>query len=245
MATICFPKCTGYYPSRDDRYRQLFSNLLDEDDFELSYEGYLRAIQLYGRESAILLESPVKHMNFTDWKTKHPSTLAEYRQRARAQGYSPKSGVSEYREGLYYPNGIPKRSSPARDDDELPQIIEVMSDGTGPNHSNDQQNTQLTTHSNKPATLRGMSGSRVPLADDFGSTCVGGMEMAVVVTELLERVVESESPNEWIDTIKETLEYIGGSENMTAFLNTMYEKFPQKEDDNNKAASIGRQLRGL
>ncbi|KAF5009654.1 hypothetical protein FDECE_4155 [Fusarium decemcellulare] len=245
MATIRFPKCTGYYPSRDDRYRKLFSDRLLEDDFELSYEGYLRAIQLYGRESAILLESPVKDRTLTVWKRKHPSTLAEYRQRARAQGYNPKSGESDHQQGLYYPNGIPKRSTPARDDNEIPEIIEVMSDGTGPNQSNGQQNTQLAAHPSKPSTLRGMSGSRVPLADDFGSTCVGGMEMAVVVTELLERVVESESPNEWIDTIKETLEYIGGSENMTAFLNTMYEKFPQKEDNNTKAASIGRQLRGL
>ncbi|KAJ3519598.1 hypothetical protein NM208_g14066 [Fusarium decemcellulare] len=245
MTTIRFPKCTGPYPSADDQYRQLFSDRLLEDDFELSYEGYLRAIQLYGNEFAIVLQSPVKNANFTAWIREHPLLIAEYHKRARAQGYNPKSGQSKPLEGLYYPNGVPKTSKPAGNDDELPEIIEVMSDGTDPNQINGQQNTQLAAHSNKPATLRGMTGSRVPLAGDFGSTCVGGMEMAVVVTELLERVIESESPNEWIDTIKETLEYIGGSENMTAFLNTMYEKFPKKEDNNTKAASIGRQLRGL
>jgi hypothetical protein len=88
-----------------------------------------------------------------------------------------------------------------------------------------------------------MSGSRVPTADNFASTCVGGMEMAVVVTELLERVVKGDVNDEWKTTVKETLDYIGGLENMYAFLDIMYKQFPQQEDTS-LASTVGCRLRG-
>ncbi|KAL6914210.1 hypothetical protein ACHAP8_008705 [Fusarium lateritium] len=96
---------------------------------------------------------------------------------------------------------------------------------------------------NKPTTLRNMSGSRVPTANNFASTCVGGMEMAVVVTELLERVVKGDLNNGWKETITETLDYIGGSENMYAFLNVVYNQFPKKVETS-PASTIGCGLRG-
>lgn len=95
----------------------------------------------------------------------------------------------------------------------------------------------------KPTTLRGMSGNRVPAPDDFANTCVGGMEMAVVVTELLERVAEGGLNDEWKNTVEETLNYIGGSENMYAFLDYMYKQFPKKEDTS-PASTVGCRLRG-
>ncbi|WXC66612.1 hypothetical protein SNK03_012392 [Fusarium graminearum] len=96
---------------------------------------------------------------------------------------------------------------------------------------------------NRPTTLRGMSGSCVATSDNFASTCVGGMEMAVVVTELLERVVKGDLDNEWKETIIETLEYIGGSENMYAFLDVVYKQFPKKLVTS-PASTIGCRLRG-
>ncbi|KAJ0136721.1 Uncharacterized protein HZ326_20280 [Fusarium oxysporum f. sp. albedinis] len=86
-----------------------------------------------------------------------------------------------------------------------------------------------------------MSSSRVPIADDFGNTCVGGMEMAVVVTELLEGAVRGNLDVEWKRTIEDTLDYIGGSENMATFLSMMYKKFPKKKDTS-VASTIGRRL---
>ncbi|KAG8669901.1 hypothetical protein FPOAC2_09243 [Fusarium poae] len=114
--------------------------------------------------------------------------------------------------------------------------------------STDNNDHELHEHhgdhkDNKPITLRGMSGSRVPTANKFASTCVGGMEMAVVVTELLERVVNEDFNNEWKKTITETLDYIGGSENMYAFLDVMYKQFPKKVEAS-PASTIGCRLRG-
>lgn len=99
-------------------------------------------------------------------------------------------------------------------------------------------------HYKKPVTLRGMSGSRVVERSDFGNTCVGGMEMAFVVTELLERVVEGDLSDDWKAAIKETLDYIGGSQNMGEFLGLMYERFP-KQEDISVASTIGCRLRGV
>jgi hypothetical protein len=69
-------------------------------------------------------------------------------------------------------------------------------------------------HYKKLVALRGMSGSREVERSDFGNTCVGGMEMAFVVTELLERVVEDDLSDEWKVATRETLHYIGGLQNM-------------------------------
>ncbi|GKU00241.1 hypothetical protein FLAG1_06779 [Fusarium langsethiae] len=112
-----------------------------------------------------------------------------------------------------------------------------------PSTDNNDREHHEDHRDNKPTTLRGMSGSRVPTADNFASTCVGGMEMAVVVTELLEGVVKGDLSDEWKDTIMETLEYIGGSENMYAFLDVVYRQFPKKSETS-LASTIGCRLRG-
>ncbi|EMT68592.1 hypothetical protein FOC4_g10013010 [Fusarium odoratissimum] len=58
-----------------------------------------------------------------------------------------------------------------------------------------------------------------------------------------ERAVKGNLDVEWKRTIEDTLDYIGGSENMATFLGMMYKKFPKKKDTS-VASTIGRRLRG-
>ncbi|KAF4442121.1 hypothetical protein F53441_11824 [Fusarium austroafricanum] len=263
-----FDKCETIDRSRDTIYDTAFVQRLSRPvdatgGYTIPYSGYLRALQLYGNEEAFEL-SPQERDNLRNCKN-----LEFCRSLARNQGYNPDSGKTAPWAGVYFPyphvqlypgpliailptsdvEQAPSRkqvsSSTDTDAQSNPSTGEATQD-TDTTGSPSLENSFVTLHMNdptKPVTLRGMSGSRVPMAEDFGNTCVGGMEMAVVVTELLERAVKGDLDDEWKSTIKNTLEYIGGSENMAAFLSTMYNRFPKKKDTS-AASTIGRRLRG-
>ncbi|KAF4961632.1 hypothetical protein FSARC_10122 [Fusarium sarcochroum] len=259
-----FAKCETSRRVDDPVYRNSFllrlRRPLDECG-SIPYSGYVRALHLYGNETAFEL-SEQERANFLSCKN-----LNMCRSLARNQGYNPESGRTAPWEGVYFPSGHittypgpmittlnadSEQTSLKTSEDIGPSLIDFIDEepakikDVASDIPISPRPVPQFNDSTKPETLRGMSGNRVPDADDFGSTCVGGMEMAVVVTELLERVVEG-NLDEWRGTIKETLEYIGGSENMAAFLDTMYKNFPKKEDDssNSVASTVGLRLRGL
>ncbi|KAF4334722.1 hypothetical protein FBEOM_11433 [Fusarium beomiforme] len=254
---IVFEKCETIDRQRDHVYETSFVQRLRGPGVghTVPYNGYVRALQLYGNEDAFEL-TPEECENLM-----HCKNLEFCRSLARNQGYNPDSGSTAPWAGAYFPleyiqtypgprmiileAGVKQAASSTEIDAQSSMISTEAAE-----QSDMSDNTSLVRLSTlqlydsiKPATLRGMSGSCVPIAENFGNTCVGGMEMAVVVTELLERAVKGNLDIEWKRTIKDTLDYIGGSENMTAFLNIMYEKFPKKKDTS-AASTIGRRLRG-
>ncbi|KAM5352045.1 hypothetical protein ACJ41O_004768 [Fusarium nematophilum] len=262
MTILCFPKCTDKkFPSGDRELRRDFREPLRNNN-DIPYNGYRRALQLYGNEIAI--DASDRGDRFRHWIQRSPEIIAEYRQQARDEGYNIYSGTSDPWRGRYFRDGrrleprpfdthttndqaqdedsqpvVSKNLEPDLSDEELPEISELVSNV----FTSRPPPAARSGEPEKPETLRGMTGSRVPLPQDFGKTCVGGMEMAVVLVELLELAVEDPSREGLKDAIKETLEYTGGSKSMSAFLDVMYEKFP-KEDTRFAASTVGRQLRG-
>ncbi|KAF5017903.1 hypothetical protein F66182_10132 [Fusarium sp. NRRL 66182] len=247
-----FEKCHALDRRADEVYHSSFTYPLFFCCLSIPYDGYLRALQLYGNEAAFHL-NPIQRQNFLRWSRTRGSCIQAYRSQARRQGYNPESGKTAPWHGIYFPedpgsstivlltDGNQDLANIVGDPRPIPdQLLQVLDLGTPRTVS-----TRLTHQPNnltKPVTLQGMSGSRTPVSNDFGSTCVGGMEMAVVVTELLEQVTEGDIDDYWKDTIKETLGYIGGSENMAAFLNVIYQRFPRERDDS-ATPTIGRRLR--
>ncbi|KAG5770562.1 hypothetical protein H9Q72_002622 [Fusarium xylarioides] len=261
---IVFDKCETIEPQRDSIYETSFLQRL-KCPFVVQtvpYTGYLRALQLYGNEDAFDLTQDERENLMTC------KNLEFCRSLARAQGYNPESGNTAPWAGVYFPLQFIQTYPGLRMIVLEPDVEEqtLPTEQTLSSTDTEDQSTFLTTEttqlvemaeetslvpfstlqlydSAKPATLRGMTGSRLPTADDFGNTCVGGMEMAVVVTELLEGAVKGNFDAEWKRAIEDTLDYIGGSENMAAFLEMMYKKFPKKKDTS-VASTIGRRLRG-
>ncbi|KAF9768260.1 hypothetical protein IL306_014446 [Fusarium sp. DS 682] len=254
---IVFDKCETIDRQRDHVYETSFVQRLRGSDvgYTVPYSGYVRALQLYGNEDAFELTLKERE-NLMNCKN-----LEFCRSLARNQGYNPDSGNTAPWAGAYFPleyiqtcpgprmtiieGGVKQATSSTETD---AQSSLTSTEATEQNDMSESTSlVRLSTlhmyDSVKPTTLRGMSGSRVPIAEDFGNTCVGGMEMAVVVTELLERAVKGNLDVEWRRTMEDTLDYIGGSENMAAFLSMMYDKFPKKKDTS-VASTIGRRLRG-
>jgi hypothetical protein len=250
---ITFDKCETIVRSEDPVYvttflRDLRRHIDATGRHTILYAGYLRALQLYGNENAFEL-APKEKLNLD-----HCRNLEICRAAARKDGYSPSDGRTSPWAGVYFSTEyITTYPGPLAT---FLVTVGEASSSTSESSNSDESSQQslidlrtsdssLSTvgHHKKPVTLRGMSGSRVVERSDFGNTCVGGMEMAFVVTELLERVVEGDLSDEWKVAIKETLHYIGGSQNMGEFLDLMYERFPKKEEIS-VASTVGRRLRG-
>ncbi|KAM0195527.1 hypothetical protein ACHAPA_003005 [Fusarium lateritium] len=251
---ISFDKCETIVRSEDPVYvttflRDLRRHIDATGRHTILYAGYLRALQLYGNENAFEL-APKERLNFENCRN-----LEICRAAARNDGYNPSDGRTSPWMGVYFSTQY-IRTYPGPLGTFLTTVGEASS--STPESSNSDKYSQenlidlrtsdssLSTilHSKKPVTLRGMSGSRVVERSDFGNTCVGGMEMAFVVTELLERVVEGDLSDEWKVAIRETLHYIGGSQNMGEFLDLMYERFP-KQEEISVVTTVGRRLRGI
>ncbi|KAF5680665.1 hypothetical protein FCIRC_5764 [Fusarium circinatum] len=261
---IVFDKCETIERQRDSIYETSFHQRL-KCPFVVQtvpYTGYLRALQLYDNEDAFDLTQDERE-NLMNCKN-----LEFCRSLARNQGYNPESGNTAPWAGVYFPLQFIQTYPGPRMIVIEPGVEEqtVPSEQTLSSTDTEDQSAFSTTEASqeiekaeetslvpfltlqlcdpvKPATVRGMSGGRVPTADDFGNTCVGGMEMAVVVTELLEGAVKGNFDVEWKRAIEDTLDYIGGSENMAAFLEMMYKEFPKKKETS-VASTIGRRLRG-
>ncbi|KAL7901114.1 hypothetical protein HDV64DRAFT_275925 [Trichoderma sp. TUCIM 5745] len=88
------------YRSRDHTFRVSFSTPLSKTPPRLSREGYIRALELYGREDILLdaLQSSVYH--FKEWRKQNPGDLEHYRRYANSLGYDWERG-SVTEEGIY------------------------------------------------------------------------------------------------------------------------------------------------
>ena len=100
MPEFQVPCCKGPHPSRDPEFRHAFSDPLNKNPPRLSKEGYIRALQLYGREDHRLDSLKSRASRFADWRNLHPGDIDKFRRHAAALGYDWEHGtVNE--DGLY------------------------------------------------------------------------------------------------------------------------------------------------
>ncbi|OPB38619.1 hypothetical protein A0O28_0017250 [Trichoderma guizhouense] len=92
MLRFLVPPSDGVYPSRDSRFRRSFYQPLQKNPPQLTKEGYIRALQLYGREDKFLDSLPSSASRFNKWKRDNPGDLAEYRHYANKRDYDWENG---------------------------------------------------------------------------------------------------------------------------------------------------------
>ncbi|KAG5812571.1 hypothetical protein H9Q74_004297 [Fusarium xylarioides] len=91
--------------SKDVEYQYLFSKPLALPGTTISYKGYIRALQLYGREDQ--LTNSHKVTRYDRWVARNPGLHKQYQEQARRDGYNPIGGSSNAFTGVYYPNPPP------------------------------------------------------------------------------------------------------------------------------------------
>ncbi|PNP77756.1 hypothetical protein FNYG_08837 [Fusarium nygamai] len=88
--------------SKDVDYQRLFSKPLALPGSTISYEGYIRALQLYGREDQ--LTNSHKVTRYDRWVARNSALHQAYQEQALRDGYNPIGGSSNAFTGVYYPN---------------------------------------------------------------------------------------------------------------------------------------------
>ncbi|EWZ49327.1 hypothetical protein FOCG_12110 [Fusarium oxysporum f. sp. radicis-lycopersici 26381] len=76
---------TDAHPSKDIDYRRLFSEPLTKPGGTISYEGYLRALELYGREDQLINSHKVHR--YDRWVARNPELHKRYQDQAIQDDY--------------------------------------------------------------------------------------------------------------------------------------------------------------
>ncbi|PTB60494.1 hypothetical protein M431DRAFT_59816, partial [Trichoderma harzianum CBS 226.95] len=87
------PERDSVYPSRDSRFRRSFYQPLQKNPPRLTKEGYIRALQLYGREDHLLDSLKSSVARFNQWRRDNPGDLVECRRYATERGYDWENGT--------------------------------------------------------------------------------------------------------------------------------------------------------
>ncbi|KAM0454507.1 hypothetical protein ACHAO4_004310 [Trichoderma viride] len=100
MYLMKVPRRRHRFPSSDRNFRQAFSAPLARRPPRLPREGYIRALEVYGREDILFgcLKSSVSFFN--EWRKQNPGDLEIYRRYANSLGYDWERG-SVTEGGLY------------------------------------------------------------------------------------------------------------------------------------------------
>lgn len=86
MSSIRFTPCSHpSHPSKDIDYRRLFSEPLTKPGGTISYEGYLRALELYGREDQLINSHKVHR--YDRWVARNPELHKRYQDQAIQDDY--------------------------------------------------------------------------------------------------------------------------------------------------------------
>ncbi|KAF5261398.1 hypothetical protein FOXYS1_7904 [Fusarium oxysporum] len=93
---------TDAHSSKDIDYHRLFSEPLTKPGGTNSYEGYLRALQLYGREGQLVNSHKVHR--YDRWVARYPELHQSYQDQARQDGYNPSGGSLNPFTGTCFPN---------------------------------------------------------------------------------------------------------------------------------------------
>lgn len=104
MLRFLVPERDSVYPSKDSRFRRSFYQPLHKNPPRLTKEGYIRALELYGREDNLLDALKSSVARFNEWRRDNPGDLAEYRRYANERGYDWENGTVD--ENSYYTSSV-------------------------------------------------------------------------------------------------------------------------------------------
>ncbi|KAH7245983.1 hypothetical protein BKA59DRAFT_455039 [Fusarium tricinctum] len=219
---ISFDKCETTFRSEDPVYvttflRDLRRHIDATGRHTILYAGYLRALQLYGNENAFEL-TPKEKLNFENCRD-----LEICRAAARNDGYNPSDGRTSPWAGVYFSREY-VMTYPGPLGTSLATAGEASSSTSGSSNSDESSQQNLID-------LRTSDFSLSTVRHDKKPVTLRGMS-------------EGDLSDDWKFAIKETIDYIGGSQNMGEFLGLMYERFP-KQEDISVASTIGCRLRGV
>ncbi|KAH7217891.1 hypothetical protein DER44DRAFT_817358 [Fusarium oxysporum] len=178
---------TDAHSSKDIDYHHLFSEPLTKPGGTNSYEGYLRALQLYGREDQ-LVNSHKVHL-YDRWVARYPELHQSYQDQARQDRYNPSGGSSNPFTGTYFPN--PPVGGPS-----LNQADTDPSDIYPHTPQRQATLTQTQTSPSSPATEAIADDMAPPRRDASGRFTPGETENAHLLAELIKKLLNNKSTTE-------------------------------------------------
>ncbi|KAL5083109.1 hypothetical protein Trisim1_002169 [Trichoderma cf. simile WF8] len=206
MLRFLVPPSDGVYPSRDSRFRRSFYQPLQKSPPQLTKEGYIRALQLYGREEKLLDSLPSSASRFHQWKRDNPGDLAEYRRYANKRDYDWEHGSVD--KNSFYTSYI---------QDESPEVSKenLTSPLTMP-RSQDQE-TRIDNATAAPRVERSV-GNMTWKDGKAEANAAGVAYIASVAMNALRHVVENGSTIEGrdLEIAQESVDYVS-AENMEQF----------------------------
>ncbi|KAK4077433.1 uncharacterized protein Triagg1_3765 [Trichoderma aggressivum f. europaeum] len=104
MPRFLVPERDSVYPSKDSQFRRSFYQPLHKNPPRLTKEGYIRALELYGKEDNLLNALKSSVARFSEWRRDNPGDLAEYRRYANERGYDWENGTVD--DNSYYTSNI-------------------------------------------------------------------------------------------------------------------------------------------
>ncbi|KAH7136440.1 hypothetical protein EDB81DRAFT_79387 [Dactylonectria macrodidyma] len=194
--------CTGDCPSKDHLFRLAFSLPLAKHNVILTYNGYKRALELYGNDSIILRAEKVGR--FQRWVSENPELLEEFHGRALADGFNPAAGYADTNASTYsfYHPVDPRNNELTRTSQHPATIrhsyITILDSDDDDDNATAPVSTPQATRGNlfknvdMPDAIKNMSGLLVPQRSDFAGTCVGNAELAQILAETLESVLNAD-----------------------------------------------------
>lgn len=239
----------------DYELREFFCRPLSLSPPCLCYCGYTRAIQLYGNEAN--LRNQAISRGFVAWAADNQEAHQRYQRFANDLGYNVDTGFSFPYEGLYFKT-CPTDVDPKPQQPEAPETDHrILRPRPGTLETTQDESTSIPCPCDSeggfpgpqaiPETLKRMSGARHADPEDCPATCVGAAEIALVLTEMLEFLINPDISEEAADqcrkSARETLEYLGGKEGLQKFVDVMYQEFPQHHSSNS-TPKFGSTLRG-
>ncbi|KAL6830196.1 hypothetical protein V8C40DRAFT_273832 [Trichoderma camerunense] len=93
MRRFRVPEKDSTHCSKDSLFRRSFYQPLQKNPPRLTKEGYIRALQLYGREDHLLDSLKSSVARFNEWRRDNPGDLVEYRRYATERGYDWQNGT--------------------------------------------------------------------------------------------------------------------------------------------------------
>jgi hypothetical protein len=235
---ICFASCSHpSHPSKDIEYRRLFSEPLTKPGGTISYEGYLGALQLYGREDQLINSHKVHRCD--RWVARNPELHKRYQDQARRDGYNPSGGSSNAFTGTYHPN--PPLGGPfSRPGHTDPEILFPHTPRRQATSTEDQDEPFSSTSSANADTMapprrtpRDSSGRFTPSENAFAyykgnfkakagqsaRNAIGAAEDALLLTEVVKNLINSGVTPELSEKASSILTSMGEIKGLTTSLN--------------------------
>lgn len=246
--SFAVPPSSSQFPSRDSRYRTSFSEPLAKRQPRLRYEGYRRALELYGNESEA--KSGQHRPTFQTWCDQNPDSLREFRLRAIAEGFNPHQGFIDRIHWLYHhdhPRWVRDNTTPDETRSASPDMAPPTPRATL-GHNLRGRNGRFIPAANRgpetdtPEEFSKMSGLVLGDPTDREGTLIGRTEMALIQAQLMDRLVKAPENrrDHIIDRIRAVLEAGGGVNNAEACVDMAYGWFPKDQDEPPVGSTLNR-----